>query len=152
MQLLSGHTSPETAYLVPDYPYGFKLRCQLRCWIEYRPGKGFRFVTQTSNPKRPGTLNKPKAGIYCRMAGVMFLDDNGHVQFEGLSEYSDTAEITKYLDTYGKALSEKHAASLVYIVHKRMQVEAGRKPQYHTTIEEYNEAKRLEIEAKRRPR
>jgi hypothetical protein len=35
-QILTDHTSPETAYLVEDYPYGFRLRCQIRYWLEYR--------------------------------------------------------------------------------------------------------------------
>jgi len=26
MEILKGHISPETAYLVDDYPYGFRLR------------------------------------------------------------------------------------------------------------------------------
>ena len=30
MTVLTGHTSPETAYVVSDYPYGFRLRCQIR--------------------------------------------------------------------------------------------------------------------------
>lgn len=34
MKVLSGHTSPETAYVVDDYPYGFRLRCKIRYWIE----------------------------------------------------------------------------------------------------------------------
>jgi hypothetical protein len=61
MQLLSGHTSPETAYVVNDYPYGYTLRCTIRYWLEYQPKKGFRLWSQTSNPKRPGLVwNKPK--------------------------------------------------------------------------------------------
>jgi hypothetical protein len=27
MTILTGHTSPEIAYLINDYPYGFRLRC-----------------------------------------------------------------------------------------------------------------------------
>ncbi len=69
MQTLSGHATPETAYLVEDYPYGFRLRCQIRFWLEFKKGHGFRLVSQTSNPKTEaarglpaGTVwNKPKA-------------------------------------------------------------------------------------------
>ena len=56
MEILKGHTSPETAYLVRDYPYGYTLRCQIRYWLEHKPGKGVRFVSQTTNPKRPGIV------------------------------------------------------------------------------------------------
>ncbi len=52
--LLAGHVSPETAYVVSDYPYGFRLRCQIRYWLEYSPTHGFRLVSQTTNPKRSG--------------------------------------------------------------------------------------------------
>src|SRR5271166_5634405 len=89
MEILSGHTSPETAYTVEDYPYGFRLRCQKRWWLEANPRHGVRLVSQTSNPKRSGLVwNKPKAGTYARFAACMYLDDAGHVQWSGMTEYS----------------------------------------------------------------
>lgn len=107
MKLLSGHISPETAYVVADYPYGFRLRCSIRYWIEYKAKKGFRFVSQTSNPKAAGLVwNKPKASTYSMFGGAMFLDDNGHVQWEGLSEYSSGAEAKAWTETYGAAVPE----------------------------------------------
>ena len=33
--------SPETAIIVPDYPYGFRLRCKLRVWVEYKAGTAY---------------------------------------------------------------------------------------------------------------
>ncbi len=66
---LLGHTSEETAYLVNDYPYGFRLRCQIRYWMEYDKKRGFRFCSQTTNPKREGThWNKPKKSTYYYVA------------------------------------------------------------------------------------
>jgi hypothetical protein len=107
LQLLSGHTSPETAYLVEDYPYGFRLRCKIRYWLEYKAKKGFRFVSQTTNPKRPGEVwNKPKASTYAMFGGAMYLDDNGHVQFAALGEYSSGAEAKAWADKYGEAVPE----------------------------------------------
>lgn len=44
------HTSPETAYLVNDYPYG-GLRCKIRYWLEYSKNKGVRLGSQTTNPR-----------------------------------------------------------------------------------------------------
>jgi hypothetical protein len=38
--ILSGHISPETAYSVENYPYGFRLKCTIRYWLEYKPGQG----------------------------------------------------------------------------------------------------------------
>jgi hypothetical protein len=93
--------SPDSAYVVADYPYGFTLRCSIRYWIEYKPGKGFRFVSQTTNPKKAGVVwNKPKASTYDRFGAAMYLDDNGQVQWAGLSEYADYAESKRFLDLY----------------------------------------------------
>ena len=107
MKLLAGHVSPETAYVVNDYPYGFRLRCKIRYWVEYKAKQGFRFVSQTTNPKRPGEVwNKPKAGTYSKFGGAMYLNEDGHVKFAGLTEYSDGAEAKAFADTYGEAIPE----------------------------------------------
>lgn len=107
MRLLSGHTSPETAYVVEDYPYGFRLRCKIRYWLEFKPKKGFRFVSQTTNPKRPGEVwNKPKASTYALIGGAMYLNGEGHVTWAALSEYSSGAEAKTWAETYGAAVPE----------------------------------------------
>jgi hypothetical protein len=104
--ILKGHTSPETAYLVSDYPYGFKLRCSIRYWIEYAPKKGFRFVSQTTNPKRGNVWNKPKASTYCKFGGCLFINDEGHVTWSGLTEYCNSQEAQAFLNTYGAGVPE----------------------------------------------
>lgn len=121
MRQLTGHTSPETAYVVDDYPYGFRLRCKIRYWIETKPGFGQRFVSQTTNPKKPGEVwNKPKAGTYS-MVRVMYIDENtGHVETAALSPYADAAAIKRFsddfhgLDEYQRRICDKwlkaHAA------------------------------------------
>lgn len=86
MTPLYGHVSSETAYLVEDYPYGFNLRCKMRCWIEYKPKKGFRFWTQTTNPKKNNIWNKPKASTYVELSAAMYLDDQNHVQWIGVMD------------------------------------------------------------------
>lgn len=102
MKILSGHISPETAFVVADYPYGFRLRCQIRYWLDYKAGKGVRFVSQTSNPKVAGIVwNKPKASTYCRFGGAMYLDADGHVQWSGMTEYSDAAKCAEWLNVFG---------------------------------------------------
>jgi hypothetical protein len=107
MKLLSGHTSPETAYVVDDYPYGFRLRCKIRYWLEFKPKKGFRLVSQTTNPKRPGEVwNKPKASTYFLFGGAMYLNEDGHVTWSGLSEYSSGAEAKAWQETYGAGVPE----------------------------------------------
>ena len=97
------HVSPETAYVVEDYPYGFRMRCKIRYWLEFHKTHGVRLMSQTTNPKRGNTWNKPKASTYCRFAGAMFLDDDGHVQWSGMHEYMDGTEAVAWRDTYGTA-------------------------------------------------
>lgn len=76
--VLHGHISPDTAYLVTDYPYGRTLRCQIRYWL-HTADKGqhkhqTRFTSQTTNPKRDGTVwNQPKSSTYATWM-VMYLD------------------------------------------------------------------------------
>ncbi|WIM95786.1 hypothetical protein ACTOB_007918 [Actinoplanes oblitus] len=91
VRVLAGHTSPETAYLVEDYPYGRVLRCQIRYWIETASKgakKGMqRFVRQTTNPKVAGEpWNKPHAGQYAPLV-FLYLDGDDYVQHIGVSEY-----------------------------------------------------------------
>jgi len=100
---LYGHTSPETAYVVEDYPYGFKARTQARFWLEHNPSKGFRFLSQTMDPKRPGVWNKPKASTFSRLAGAMFLDSKGHVSWMGVNEYTDAPEVLSFLKMFPRA-------------------------------------------------
>lgn len=106
MKLLTGHTSPETAYLVTDYPYGFRLRCQIRYWIEWTK-HGARFCSQTTNPKKPGVYwNQPKKDTY-RDLGAMYLDDKDHVCFHGISlEWADQSEWDKWLSKFSEALPD----------------------------------------------
>ena len=129
MNLLIGHVSPETAYLVADYPYGFRLRCSIRYWVEFQPKKGFRFWSQTTNPKRPGTVwNKPKASTYYKFGGAMFLDGNGHVQFAGLSEYSSGAEAAKFAETYSAGVPLAGLSMLTSWVAAKTAYDAARNP------------------------
>ena len=107
MNLLTGHTSPETAYVVDDYPYGFRLRCKIRYWLEYSAKHGFRFVSQTTNPKRGNLVwNKPKASTYFKFGAAMFLDEDDHVQWSGLSEYSTGAEAAAWSAKYWDGVPE----------------------------------------------
>lgn len=102
-EILSGHTSPETAFLIQSYPYGFRLRCKIRYWLETN-NKGTRFCSQTTNPKREGEVwNKPKYSTYSEISGAMYLDEKGHVQWAGINQYRDEKECQTFLDTFGEA-------------------------------------------------
>jgi hypothetical protein len=96
---LYGHTSEGTAYLVADYPYGFRERTQIRYWLEHKEKKGWRFVSQTMNPKT-GRWNKAKASTYADWAGAMYLDDDGHVQWQGIGVYSDARKILAFVRAF----------------------------------------------------
>ena len=90
-ETLVGHVSPETAFVVDDYPYGFRLRTEIRYWIETKPKKGQRFVSQTLNPKT-GRWNKPKASTYSPLLVMVRNPENGYVSVEGLRSYGWSTE------------------------------------------------------------
>jgi hypothetical protein len=99
---LYGHDSEATAYNVDDYPYSFKLRCKIRYWLEMQPKKGFRFVSQTENPKT-GRWNKPKASTYAKFGGAMYLDSQKHVQWTGIGEYTKDSDVLEFVKDFPKA-------------------------------------------------
>lgn len=82
--LITGATSPATAIVVDDYPYGFQLRTQIRYWVETKPGYGQRFVSQTRNPKN-GQWNKPKASTYSQLIVMGREAGTGYVKYLAIS-------------------------------------------------------------------
>lgn len=118
MKVLSGHYSAETAKVVEDYPYGFRLRCKKRYWLEIN-SKGTRLHGQTTNPKKVGEpWNKPQVPSTYSLVGVMCEVDEsdianggakpeeiGHVYWTGLSAY-DISKARAFLDTYREGLTE----------------------------------------------
>lgn len=113
MEVLHGHVSPETAYTVESYPYGFRLRCQMRYWLEYKKGHGYRLVSQSSNPKRPGLIwNKPKGSTYSAL-GVMYLDEEQHVHMATLHVYDSEDKIDAFLTTYADGLQSERDQGIV---------------------------------------
>lgn len=123
-EILSGHVSPETAYVVSDYPYGFTFRCQIRYWLEHNK-KGTRFVSQTSNPKVAGTVwNKPKASTYAD-AGALYLDDQDYVQWSTVSFSYDSAEdLRAWREKFGASLPAEVLAKLNHYVDLKTVYEA----------------------------
>ncbi|KZM71082.1 hypothetical protein [Nocardia terpenica] len=100
VRVLRGHSDAESAFVVDDYPYGFRLRCKIRYWME-QASKGqykahWRMVTQTTNPKRPGEVwNKPKASQYTGYA-VLVQYENDHVGQVGVSLYMWTDDWMRF--------------------------------------------------------
>lgn len=116
--ILDGHDSPETAFVVEDYPYGFRLRCQMRVWVESNK-HGQRVMRQTSNPKRPGTWNKPKASTYAPVV-LLALDDAEHVTSIGVSGYSSADELRAFEELYFPHLNNEQRNFISYaLAHRR---------------------------------
>ena len=127
-QLPITHVSPETAYVVDDYPYGFRLRTSIRYWVETKKGRGQRFVSQTLNPKT-GDWNKPKSSTYYT-AVVIGLDEKNHVTLAALhpADLYDEVKVKAFTDAYeldertkkeievgvqfSKRLNERYAAAI----------------------------------------
>lgn len=64
-QIIRPSDSFESAAIAEDYPYGFRLRCKMAYWVEYRQGMGYRPMRCSTNPKKVAEVwNKPKAGTY----------------------------------------------------------------------------------------
>jgi hypothetical protein len=108
-----GHVSEETAYLVDDYPYGFRLRTQIRYWLETTKS-GDRFVSQTLNPKT-GRWNKPKKSTYVQV-GAMYLDAEGHMTWTGLHYHANEDAIRHFMDVTNGHLSPAQRQHLALVV------------------------------------
>jgi hypothetical protein len=103
---LVGCVDAETAFVQEDYPYGRRLRCQRRVWIETKPRYGMRFVSQTSNPKaRSSTIqwNTPHGGTYDELI-ALWVDGKGFVATDHCNGWKDLAEM--------KAWGERNQALL----------------------------------------
>jgi len=109
-EYLYGLTDKESSYVVQDYPWGFKLRTQVRYWVESKPKFGQRHAKQTMNPKN-GLWCAPKYGIYYTVI-VMYLDENNHVQYDAVRPYMDLSEINEFRDTHRDYLNTFQLESL----------------------------------------
>ena len=108
MLALRGHTSPETAKIVENYPYGYK-RCRIRYWIETRKGMGQRFVSQTEHPTRK-IWNAPKKSNYNAIAIIVQEQEGeenpGFIHHHALSVHSSLETINKFGESYYNNLDD----------------------------------------------
>jgi hypothetical protein len=108
--VLTGHTSQKTAYRIADYPAGWRLRCQLRAWIETNPARGQRYVTQTSDAKAPRlTWHKPQYRPYARLWVMYLHTETGHLDAAALQDGDNDATIDRFVARYGVALTDAYS-------------------------------------------
>lgn len=109
---LYGHDSPQNAYVIDDYPHGFRDRCRKRVWLEFKAKSGWRLVEQTSVPWYPGSepakdavlgWNKPKASTYAAVAACMYLDSQDHVQWDAMGGYSKPETCAAFMKDFPQA-------------------------------------------------
>lgn len=121
LTVIRGHVSPETAYVVDDYPFGFRLRCKIRYWLE-KADKGskkgqYRLMSQTTNPKKPGEYwNKPKASTYNAFAVMTKDESNGHIGWDGLYEAIWPEHYGAFYARVGSQLNLEEATELHKLV------------------------------------
>ena len=101
------YTSPETAYIIEDYPFGFRLRCKMRVWVESDSKKGMRVCRQTTNPKLQGEIwNAPKKSTYSTIRLLYIDTETGYIESASWSAgYSDNN--MEFLADFGEVLTEK---------------------------------------------
>lgn len=109
-----GADSPETAYVVDDYPYGFRLRTSIRYWIETTK-HGDRFVSQTINPKT-GRWNKPKPSIYAGVAVMTRNPDDGHISYVTCTENASAEWVGVFRAAFWDELSPAQQRRLLQII------------------------------------
>lgn len=96
MKYLYNANNQETAIIIHNYPYGFRLKTDIRYWIETKAKKGDRFCSQTLNPKT-NKWNAPKCSTYSEIM-IMKEEDNGYIRYTSFSHWEDEEKLTKWLE------------------------------------------------------
>lgn len=120
---LYGHTSEETAYLIADYPYGWELRCQKKVWIEFKKNKGYRLVSRTTNPRKGNMWNKPDQSTYSKLAGNLYLNEEGHCKYTALSGWETPAVLAQFLQDFPENPEKELIGKL--LAHRQKREEAA---------------------------
>lgn len=137
----------DNPHVIEDYPYGFRLRTQIRYWVETKDKNGQRLVSQTLNPKT-NKWNKPKKSTYSDVLAVYTNDENGHLMSSGISfAYDGQGQLDKFVDTFKDVLSEWHRKQFKYfqaVIDTRKHVKCTIAPTSHN--EEERKAREVEQE------
>lgn len=94
----------ETAYVVEDYPWGFRLRTKIRYWVESKPGYGQRSCRQIMNPKT-GKWCAPKKGVYHELV-FMYCCEKGYPNFDCYNLHTCTEILNECVKLHGDNLTD----------------------------------------------
>ncbi len=109
---IHGANSPETAVVVDDYPYGFRLRCKIRYWVE-RTKFGERLCTQTTNPKKAGEFwNKPKKSTYTDIECLIRNEENGYISSAGKHLQWEPETMDAFIEKYNFDVADPYVANV----------------------------------------
>jgi len=105
---LYNHTNFDTGYEVEGYPWGFRLKTNVRYWVETndRANGGQRFCKCTLNPKT-NEWCKPKKSIYFPIV-IIVLNDDGYVKFTHVdyNNYHSEDELKAVFETHKENLTD----------------------------------------------
>jgi len=90
------HNTQENALVVENYPYGFRLRTQIKYWVE-TTNKGDRFCSVTLNPKT-NKWNTPKKSTYSDVVVLTKSLENGYIDSKTWQvDYTSLEDLEKFL-------------------------------------------------------
>jgi len=100
----------ETPLIVHNYPYGFRLRTDIRYYLE-TTNKGTRLTSQTLNPKT-NEWNKPKSSTYNTVAVMVKDKKTGYINHVGLGYYDNVSQNLALLKDVFDILNEQQLNAL----------------------------------------
>jgi len=100
---------PGKTITVGDYPYGFRLRTNIRYMVE-TTNMGSRFVSQTLNPKT-NEWNAPKKSTYNPIA-LLVVNNEGHVTTLSLDHNDSKDKTDVYTQAFENMLNDKQKVVL----------------------------------------
>lgn len=107
---LAGHTNPENAYVVHNYPYG-RYRTDMRYWIE-STSRGDRLCTQSLNPKT-GNWNNPHKSTYSDIMVLKKDPVTGHVVTDSIGSWEGEERINDFTSKYELSDKQKKTAKIL---------------------------------------
>ena len=144
---LYNHTSEETAYVVDDYPWGFRLRTKIRYWIETNAKHGDRFCSQTVNPKT-GKWCAAKKSTYSPVM-VLYVNDKDHVHVEAINNYCSDEILQEFIDCHNDNLSSVQKTEIIRLTATNNIMKHVKFECINTTFETSEQKEARELESNR---